>query len=132
MYWLLKSIHLLSLSLSISLFAIRGVWMVARPERLARRWVRIVPHVIDTVLLLSAIGLMLLLRQYPFVHDWLTAKLVALIAYIVLGSIALKYGPTRRIRVIAFAAALMVFAYIVGVALNHHPLAWFAGLQLQP
>ena len=100
--------------------------MVARPEHLARRWVRIVPHVIDTVLLLSAIGLMLILRQYPFVHDWLTAKLVALITYIVLGSIALKYGATRRMRLIAFAAALVVFTYIVGVALNHHSLAWFA------
>jgi len=128
MYWPLKSIHLLSLTLSISLFVIRGVWMAVRPEHLARRWVRIVPHVIDTVLLSSAIGLMLVLRQYPFVNDWLTAKLLALITYIVLGSIALKYGATLRIRLIAFAAALVVFAYIVGVALNHHPLAWFAGL----
>ena len=128
MYWPLKSAHLISLTLSISLFVIRGIWMITSPERLARRWVRIAPHVIDTVLLASAIGLTIVLRQYPFVHGWLTAKLVALVFYIVLGSIALKYGSTLRIRVIAFAAALTVFAYIVGVALNHHPLAWAARL----
>lgn len=86
------------------------------------------PHVIDTVLLSSAIGLVIVVQQYPFVHDWLTAKLFALIVYIVFGSIALKYGATRRIRITAFAAALAVFAYIVSVALSHHPLALFAQL----
>jgi len=91
---------------------------------LQRRWVRITPHVIDTVLLASAIGLALILEQYPFVHDWLTAKVLGLIAYILLGSIALRYGPNKLIRVVAWVAALAMFGYIVSVALTHTPLGF--------
>jgi uncharacterized membrane protein SirB2 len=94
---------------------------------LQQRWVRITPHVIDTVLLASAIGLALILEQYPFVHGWLTAKVLGLIAYIILGSIALKRGRTKPIRAAAWVAALAVFGYIVSVALTRHPLGFLAG-----
>ena len=88
---------------------------------LQQRWVRIVPHVIDTILLLSAICLAYMLAQYPFVHAWLTAKVLALVAYIVLGSLALKRGRSKRVRIMALIAAITVFAYIVMVALQHNP-----------
>lgn len=68
------------------------------------------------------------MEQYPFVHDWLTAKVLGLIVYIILGSIALKYGPTKPIRAMAWVAALAVFGYIVSVALTHTPrgfLLWW-------
>lgn len=83
-----------------------------------RRWVKVAPHIVDTLLLFSAIGLALAVRQYPFVHGWLTAKLLALIGYIVLGGIALNYGRTKVIRASAWVAALVVFGYIVGVAVT--------------
>jgi uncharacterized membrane protein SirB2 len=81
-----------------------------------------VPHVVDTVLLVSAILLALRSAQYPLVHAWLSAKLLALLAYIALGSIALKYGKTRRVRVLNFCLALAVFVYIVLVAVTRSPV----------
>lgn len=117
-YPLIKSIHVTSVVLTFTLFFVRGLWMMCCPERLQRRWVKIVPHVIDTVLLTSAVLLAVILAQYPGVHGWLTAKVVGLLAYIALGSIALKRGRTKAIRVAAWFAALLVFGYIVSVALT--------------
>ena len=76
------------------------------PARLQLRWVRILPHAIDTILLASAIGLTILLEQYPFVHAWLTAKVLALVAYIVSGSLALKHARTVVSRNVASIVAL--------------------------
>lgn len=120
-YPLLKQIHLITVALTLALFLLRGWWMLRDSPRLQDRWVRIAPHVNDTLLLASAIGLMLIVRQYPFVHDWLTAKVLGLVAYIVLGTIALKRGRTKRVRVTALLAALAVFAYIVATALTRNP-----------
>ena len=124
MYSALKHLHLTAVILSLCLFALRGVWMLADSPRLGRRWVRIVPHVIDTALLASAIGLTVILHQYPFAQGWLTAKVLGLIAYIILGSIALKRGPTKPIRAAAFIGSLAVFGYIVSVALSRSPLGF--------
>jgi len=123
-YLALKHLHLTTVVLSFALFTLRGVWMLIDFPWLQQRWVRITPHVIDTVLLASAIGLALILEQYPFVHGWLTAKVLGLIAYIILGSIALRYGPTKSIRASAWVAALIMFGYIVSVALTHTPLGF--------
>ena len=126
-YLALRHLHLTAVVLSFALFALRGLWMLADSPYLQRRWVRIVPHLIDTVLLASAIGLTLTLQQYPFVNGWLTAKVLALIAYIILGSIALKRGPTKPIRAVAWVAALATFGYIVSVALTRSPLGFPSG-----
>ncbi len=120
-----KSVHVLSAALSISLFALRGVWMLQGGARLQRRWVRIVPHGVDTVLLVSAVTLAWLSRQYPGADAWLTAKVVGLIAYIALGLVALRFGRSRRLRFSAWIAALIVFAYIVSVAVTRNPAPWF-------
>lgn len=126
-YLALKHLHLTTVILSFTLFALRGLWMLVDSPQLQRRWVRIVPHLIDTALLASAVGLTLILQQYPFVNDWLTAKVLALIAYILLGGIALRRGPTRAIRAAAWVAALATFGYIVSVALTRRPLGFLAG-----
>lgn len=126
-YLALRELHRTAVILSLTLFALRGLWMLADSPQLQRRWVRIVPHLIDTVLLASAIGLTLILQQYPFVNGWLTAKMLALIAYILLGHIALRRGLTRSIRAVAWVAALATFGYIVSVALTHDPLGFLAG-----
>lgn len=128
MYLALKHLHLTTIVLSFALFTLRGIGMLIDAHWLKRPWLRITPHVVDTVLLASALGLAVILEQYPFVHDWLTAKVLGLIVYIILGSIALKYGPTKPIRAMAWVAALAVFGYIVSVALTHTPrgfLLWW-------
>lgn len=124
----LRIVHVSAATLSLALFLLRGAWMLAGSPRLQDRWVRIVPHVIDTIFLAAGIALAVRIGQYPFVHGWLTAKVFGLIAYIVLGTVALKRGPTRAIRGAAFAAALAVFAYIAGVARARHPLSWWVWL----
>ena len=120
-YALLKQLHLVTIALTLALFILRGVWMMADSPRLQARWVRIVPHINDTLLLASGFSLAVLLEQYPLVNGWLTAKLFALILYIVLGTVALKRGSTRRTRIAAWIAALLVFGYMVAVAVTHDP-----------
>ena len=123
---ILKAVHVGSALLSVAGFVLRGVWMLQDSPLLRARATRILPHVVDTLLLVSAIALALRIAQYPFVHAWLTAKVLALLAYIVLGSLALKRGRTRRARGFAFAAALGVFLYIVAVAITRNPAAGLA------
>lgn len=123
LYTILKVVHGGSVVVSAAGFVARGLLMLADSPLLAQRWMRIVPHIVDTVLLTSAIALAVMLQQYPFVHGWLTAKVLALLAYIVLGSIALKRGPTRGVRAAAWIGALLALAYIIAVARVHDPRA---------
>jgi uncharacterized membrane protein SirB2 len=126
-YTAIKLAHMTAAALSISLFALRGAWMLYSPQRLQRRWVRIAPHAIDTVLLVSALWLAWQMGSEG-TRGWLWAKVAALAAYIVLGTIALKRGRTRGARIVAFVAALATFAYIVSVAVTKSPLGVLARL----
>jgi uncharacterized membrane protein SirB2 len=123
-YLAIKHLHMGCAGLSIAMFLLRGTWMLQGSTMLQRRWVKIVPHLVDTVLLGSAITLAVISHQYPFAQPWLGAKVVALVLYIVLGAIALKRGRTLRIRAIAFGAALATFAYIVMVAVTRQVLPY--------
>jgi uncharacterized membrane protein SirB2 len=120
----LKTLHVACVVLSYSLFFLRGVWMIRDAPMLGRRWVRVVPHAVDTVLLASAIAMTVLIGQYPFVAGWLTAKVMALVAYIGLGMIALRRGRTRHQRIAAWIAAQAVFLYVVLVALSKNAWPW--------
>jgi len=122
----LKWIHIACAILSISGFALRGVLMLADSPLLATRFARVAPHVVDTVLLASALWLAARIGQYPFVEGWLTAKVLALIAYIVLGALALKRARSKAQRATAFALALVAAAYLVSVALTRDPLGFLA------
>jgi len=95
--------------------------MITESAFLNKKWVKIVPHIVDTILLVTAIALAITISQYPVTHGWLTAKVAALLVYIVLGTIALKRGKTKQTRVLAFAAAILAFAYIVVVAITRNP-----------
>ena len=117
-YLAIKHLHMTCAALSGTFFFIRGIWMLRDSPRLQQRWVKTAPHIIDTVLLGSALTMAVWSSQYPFVQNWLTAKLLALVAYILLGTIALKRGKTKTVRTIAFVAALAVFAYIIKVAIT--------------
>ena len=120
-YYVAKSLHVGAVVVSVAGFAARGALMLSGSRLLEARFVRVAPHVVDTVLLASALWLCWIIRQYPFVQGWLTAKVLGLLAYIVLGTIALKRGRTRGVRVAAFVGALAVVGYIVSVALAHDP-----------
>lgn len=123
-YLALRYFHIACAALSGSLFVLRGIWMLRDSAMLQRRWVRVAPHVVDTLLLASALILVIWSRQYPFVQNWLTAKIIALIVYIALGAIALKRGRNKTVRVCAFIAALAVFAYIGLVAMTKQVLVF--------
>lgn len=117
----LKMIHIGSVLLSYSLFFIRGIWMIQGSASLQWRWVKILPHVIDTVLLSSAIALAVIIQQNPLHDTWLTAKVTGLLIYIGLGMVALRFGKTRGIKIGAWIAAQCIFIYIILVALTKSP-----------
>jgi uncharacterized membrane protein SirB2 len=121
-YLAVKQLHVACVALSIAGFAARGLLMLAGSPLLQAKFVRIAPHVVDTLLLASAAWLAWMLHQYPFVHGWLTAKVLGLLAYIALGMVALRRGRTKAVRAGAFAGALLAVAYVVAVALNKDPM----------
>ena len=122
----LKYVHVTCVILSGSGFLVRGVWMMRESPWLQKKWVRVAPHIIDTILLGSAILLSIQIQQYPLVHHWLTAKVLALLAYIIIGTIGLKYGSTKKIRVSAWLVAIAIFVYIALVALTRQVLPFVA------
>jgi len=125
-YFIIKNLHALSAVVTITGFVIRGYWMATGSALLQHPITRTAPHIVDTVFLLSGIAMLAMLSLNPFSQGWLVAKFAGLIAYILLGTLAIRRGSTLQIRMIAFAGALSVFAYIVGVALSKSPLSWLA------
>jgi len=121
-YLALKHLHVTCVVLSGLGFALRGWWMLNDSPLLKARLARVAPHVIDSVLLGSALFMAWESSQYPFAQGWLTAKFFGLLAYIVCGTMALKRARTRGRRVVFLALALLAYAYIVGVALTRNPL----------
>ncbi|MCZ6503711.1 MAG: SirB2 family protein [Gammaproteobacteria bacterium] len=89
-------IHITCAALSLFLFTLRGIWMMKESNLLQLRVVRFLPHIIDTVLLLAAVALTIIINQFPLVTHWLTVKLIALIIYICLGMVALRLGKTKN------------------------------------
>ena len=121
------AIHLTAVTLSGGLFFARG----AAVNLFQARWpmaarVRYLSYMIDTVLLVAALTLTVVIHEYPFVQAWLTVKMLLVVVYIVLGSFALKRARSRTGRLIAFATALVVFAFIGSVAHTHNPLGIFS------
>jgi uncharacterized membrane protein SirB2 len=124
----IKFVHVAAVIASGSLFALRGALMLARSRVANHPALRYLSYAIDTTLLTAALMLVAILHQYPFVQAWLTAKVLLLVVYIVLGTLALKRGRTRGVQVACYFAALLVFAFIVSVARAHDPrgfLAWW-------
>ncbi len=121
-----RLVHIVCVALSGSLFSVRGMLMLARSPYTNHIVLRRLSQLIDTTLLVAALFLISMLHQYPFVHSWLTVKVVLLFVYIVLGIFALHAGRTRGLRVTCLGAAVLVYAFIVSVALAHHPLGIFS------
>jgi uncharacterized membrane protein SirB2 len=121
-YGVVKQLHLATVALSWALFFVRGLWMIADSPRLHARWVRVVPHVNDTVLLAAAVYL----ATFHGLPAWIVAKLVALVAYILIGAVAIRRGPTKPVRIAAWIVAQVVYVYIVAVAVTKSPLPFGA------
>lgn len=125
-YSLVLMLHVSLVYLSGGFFFLRGIWMIMDSGLLQAKPVRILPHVIDTFLLLSGFTLAYLISAYPFVAGWLTAKLILLVAYIVLGMFALKRAKTKALRIVFFTAALAIYGFMITIALNKSPMGLFA------
>lgn len=122
LYYWVKQVHMYSVLLSFTLFLARGAWVLSGRPLSHHAFLRVLPHAVDTILLTSALWLTTIIQQYPFRAPWLTVKVVLLVAYIVLGSLALRRAATRTGRTIAFVAAIGVFLFLFSVARYHHPL----------
>lgn len=118
----IKLVHVGAVIASGSLFALRGSLMLARSALANHAALRWLSYAIDTTLLTAALMLVTILHQYPFVQGWLTVKVLLLVVYVALGSLALKRAQTRRVQVGSFFAAVTVFLLIASVARAHHPL----------
>lgn len=123
--WLLP-LHITLVTLSVSLFALRGLGVLAGQAWPMAGWARGLAPVIDSLLLLAGGTLWWLLQLNPTQNHWLLAKLVLLIIYIVLGTLALKRAPTRGARALCFVAALAVVGFMASIAMARHPLGLFA------
>jgi uncharacterized membrane protein SirB2 len=132
-YATLKLIHVSAVALSFLGFAARGLGVLCDAGWVRQRITRVLPHFIDTVLLVSALGMLWVLRLSPWATPWLRAKVIGLILYIALGILALRGAPSgraarpRAMQLIAWVGALVVFGYIVSVALTKSPrgaLSW--------
>ena len=124
----IKFVHVAAVILSGSLFALRGSLMLARSRFTNHPALRYLSYAIDTLLLTAALMLVTILRQYPFVQSWLTVKVLLLVVYIMLGTLALKRGRARAVQVACYFAALLVFAFMVSVARTHNPWGVFTTL----
>ena len=131
-YELVLAIHIACAILSITFFSIRGYWMLSQNRLLQHPMARTLPHIIDTVLLSAAIYLTFIIQQFPGQSDWLSIKVVALVFYILSGTVALKRGKTMKVRVAALIFAWFTFAFIVSVAIFHHPAGIFVTLLTSP
>lgn len=130
LYLTIKHLHVTCVVLSISGFCLRGLLLLHNPSLRrwhgGRRWLRMLPHLNDSLLLAAAITLTVLIGQYPLVNGWLTAKIVGLLVYILLGAYALRPGALPRLRIAAGIAAVIVFGWIVSVALTKQAWGLFA------
>ena len=127
-YAQIRVVHVLAVVLSGTLFAARGAGVLAGAAWPMHSLVRYSSYAIDTILLTAALMLATMLPGAMFANHWLTLKLGLLVVYVVLGSIALKHGRTPRVRMVAFVAALVAYAAMIGIARAHHPLGWFRSL----
>ncbi len=110
--------------LSVCFLVIRVIGVSVNAQWVNKKLIKVAPHIIDTILLASAIGLMVILSQYPVVNAWLSAKVVALVAYVALGTMALKGQKSALQRFGFLALALLCIGYMASVALSKNPMPW--------
>lgn len=126
-YIAIKHAHMMFALITITLFMLRAWLAVPDPDRIKSKLLKVLPHIIDTLLLALGIWLAVLSKQIPFSNSpWLTAKVIGLVLYIIVGTIAIKRGKTQDQRLVATFVAIAIFAYIYGAAISKSPLSWLA------
>jgi uncharacterized membrane protein SirB2 len=125
-YLQLRHVHITLAILSVSIFTLRGLLMLAQSRHVQSPWLKYPSYTVDTLLLTAAAMLMTVIHQYPFQTGWLTMKVALLVVYVGLGTVALKRGRTPGVRAAAFVAALLTVGLLFTVARAHHPLGIFA------
>ncbi|AIU66144.1 hypothetical protein TW78_08585 [Vibrio coralliilyticus] len=124
MYEGLKHFHLLTIAISATLLSVRYAMMMANSKLLEKKFFKVFPHINDTCLLLSGIGLIFITGFIPFTAaaPWLTEKITCVLAYIALGFFALKLGKNKLLRTFSFFGALGWLAMAGKVAVSKAPL----------
>jgi uncharacterized membrane protein SirB2 len=125
-YATVKLIHESAVTLSFAGFFARGLGMLRNAQWIRHRLAKTLPHVVDTVLIVSAIALAWILRLTPSNAPWITAKIAGLVVYIAIGLVALRFGRTKTIRASAWVLAMLTFGWIVSVAVTKDPRGFFA------
>ncbi|GLO61602.1 hypothetical protein MACH09_21100 [Vibrio sp. MACH09] len=120
MYLALKNIHLLSIALSAILLSVRFALVMANSQLIDKKFIKIAPHVVDTVLLLTGIGLIISLGFIPFTAgtEWFTQKVTCILAYFALGFFALKMAKNKLLRIFAFFGALGWLVMAANIAMT--------------
>ena len=118
MYLIIKHLHMTLALISIIGFMVRGQLAFRQHPLLDKKWIRITPHIVDTLILTAAFYLAYSLRLWPWEAAWVGVKIVALILYILLGTRVIKRKGTLKQQKAAYIAAILVFAYIVAVAIT--------------
>lgn len=127
-YTTIKLIHQSAVTLSFAGFLARGVGMLRDASWIRHRIAKTLPHLVDTVLIVSAIALAWMLRLTPTKAPWIAAKIGGLVLYIALGLVALRFGRTKTVRAGAWIAAMLTFAWIVSVAITKDPRGFLASI----
>ena len=117
---ILKSLHIALAYLTVGGFVLRGMWAITDSPLRTARWVRILPHVIDTLLLTAGVVLAVRIGA-DLLGGWLGAKLIALLGYIALGVVTMRAQSTP-LQIAAFVGALLCVTYIFAVAFTRS--AW--------
>lgn len=122
-YLIFKHLHITAVALSGLLFMVRGLWLLQGSAQLQAKWVKITPHVVDTVLLCSAIAMLVVSQQFPV---WVHVKITLLVVYIGLGLMAFKKAKTQGQKLTFLLAAVAVYVFLISVALTKSPAGFFA------
>ena len=120
---LVKHFHVAFALLTVCSFCLRAYWMLSGSPRLRASWSGWLPHVVDTLLFATGLTMAIGLSISPLTHSWFAAKLLAIVVYVVIGSVALKRGRSRGARAVALVLSLLVLIYIFATALHHDPWA---------
>jgi uncharacterized membrane protein SirB2 len=127
-YHAVKLVHESAVAISLAGFFARGVGMLGDAAWVRSRAAKTLPHVVDTILIVSAIALAVMLRLSPANAPWLSAKIAGLVVYVALGMVALRFGRSKPERAAAWVAAMLTFGYIVSVAITKNPWGFLAPL----
>lgn len=122
MYTGIKHFHLLLIGLSVGLFLIRFILSEMKSPILQKKWLKILPHLVDTLLIVSAVTLCVLIEQYPFANAWVTEKLLALLLYVFMVTLALKMARTVFMKYIGLLGAISWVAFAGMVAVSKQPI----------